>query len=301
MNYCLDLLSIQTPKHLRKGLENRKRLDCGNFEINIFETFESSTKVQIQHEGLSVSSMVRGSKIVYTQNGDSFEFLPGTSLILPKGETIYADFPTAKQNAPAQCATILIPNETINKQLEFLNATYPDKNKEWSIDFSTFHFNNNSELVRAFNEILQLVTKEGENFPLTDLLLKSFLIRIIEAQSAFKKDLNDMNVNSQLFVVKKYIKENLAHPISMQKLTEIGNCSKSTLYRLFENYCNKSPGEYILNERMVKSRNLLLNPDFNISDVAYLSGFTSVSYFVKQFKSFHNCTPGDFIRKFGVS
>ncbi len=300
MNYSLDLLSIQTPKHLRKGLENRTRLDCGDFEINIFETFESSTKVQIQHEGLSVSSMVRGNKIVYTQKGDTFEFLPGTSLILPKGETIYADFPTAKQNTPAQCATILIPQGTINKQLDFLNTTYPDKSEEWKIDFSTFHFNNNSELVRAFNEILQLVTKEGKNFPLTDLLLKSFLIRIIEAQSAYKKDLNEMNQNSQLFVVKKYIKENLSNPISLEKLTEIGNCSKSTLYRLFENYCQKSPGGYILNERMNKSRNLLLNPDFNISDVAYLSGFTSVSYFVKQFKTFHNCTPGDFVRKFGV-
>lgn len=299
MNHCVDLLSIQTPKHLRAGLENRKRLDCGDFEVNIFETFEPSTKVQIHHEGLSVSSMIRGRKTVYTEDGDAFEFTPGTSLILPKGKTIYADFPHAKDSNPVQCATILIPSETLETQINFLNKTYP--RSTWGIDYSRLHIHNDSELVRAFNEILQLVSKSPANFPLTDLLLKSFLIRVIEAQSSHKKEVSNMPINSRVYVVKKYIKENIGNPISTQALTRIANCSKSTLYRLFENYCGQSPGEYILKERMMRSRNLLLDPDLNISDVAYQTGFTSVSYFVKQFKTFHNCTPGDFIRKFEIS
>jgi AraC-like DNA-binding protein len=68
---------------------------------------------------------------------------------------------------------------------------------------------------------------------------------------------------------------------------------------MFETYCGKTPGAYILQERMVNARNLLLQADSNISDVAYQTGFSSLSYFVKQFKAFHNCTPGDFIKKFG--
>lgn len=300
MTHYIDLLSIQTPKHLRKGFENRTRFDCGNFEINIFETFQSSTKVQIQYEGLSISGMIRGHKIVYAPNGKAFEFLPGTSLILPQGETIHADFPNADEKNPVQCATILIPHSVLQKQLADLNEIYPNENQTWELDFKHFHFNNNSALVRTFNEFLGQVTKNEKSLALNDLLLKTFLVRIIEAQNDHKTELSQMAMNNQLFLVKKYIKENLASQLTMEDLMEIGNCSKSTLYRMFESYCNQSPGAYILHERMALARNLLLNPTTNISDVAFLSGFSSVSYFTKQFRLQNNCTPRDFIKKFAV-
>lgn len=38
--------------------------------------------------------------------------------------------------------------------------------------------------------------------------------------------------------------------------------------------------------------------DATIANVAYQTEYSSVSYFVKQFKSFHDCTPGNYIRKF---
>ncbi len=300
MNYYIDLLSIQTPKHLRTGLEHRTKFDCGDFSVYIFETFQSSTKVQIQYEGLSISSMIRGSKVVHAKDGNNFEFLPGASLILPEGETIYADFPGADKKTPAQCATIIIAHDTIRQQLLALNKNYNSDNLEWKLDLTTLHFNNNSGLARAFNELIQLATQNNKNYPLSDLMLKSFLVRIIEAQNEHKQETNDATINNQLFLIKSFIKENIGKSIKTEELMEIGNCSKSTLYRLFEAYCNKSPGEYILHQKMSKARNLLLNPELNISDVAYMIGFTSVSYFIKQFKAFQNCTPGDYIKKFAV-
>lgn len=298
MSYTIDLLSIQTPEHLRSGQEHQTRFDCGEFEVNIFETFQSSTKVKITYQGLSISSMIRGYKTVFTQGGETFKFLPGSSLILPEGETIYADFPEADLKNPVQCATILISSESLEGQLKFLNENYPE-NENWSLDFSNFHFNNNSGLVRAFNELLQVATQDEPNLPLSDLLLKSFLIRIIESQKEHVREENSLQSNSQLHVIKNFIKENLGQPLNSELLMKIGNCSKSTLHRMFETYCGITPGAYILQERMLNARNLLLQADSNISDVAYKTGFSSLSYFVKQFKAFHNCTPGDYIKKFG--
>ena len=298
MSYTIDLLSLQTPEHLRSGQEHQTRFDCGEFEVNIFETFQSSTKVKITYQGLSISSMIRGYKTVYTQGGEAFKFLPGTSLILPEGETIFADFPEADLKNPVQCATILISSESLEGQLKFLNENYPE-NENWSLDFSNFHFNNNSGLVRAFNELLQVATQDEPNLPLSDLLLKSFLIRIIESQKEHAREQNSLQSNSQLHVIKNFIKENLGQPLNSELLMKIGNCSKSTLHRMFETYCGITPGAYILQERMLNARNLLLQADSNISDVAYKTGFSSLSYFVKQFKAFHNCTPGDYIKKFG--
>jgi AraC family transcriptional regulator len=299
MTHYIDLLSIQTPKHLRKGFENRTRYHCGNFEINIFETFQSSTKVQIQYEGLSISGMIRGHKIVTTKEGERFEFLPGTSLILPEGEIIFADFPNADEKNPVQCATILIPHDTMELQMNYLDELYPKENK-WELDFQQFHFANNSGLVRAFNEILQLTQTKNPSSALKDLLLKSFLVRIVEAQRDFTNEQNHLQLNNQLLLIKKYIKENLQHPLHTEVLMEIGNCSKSSLFRMFENYCSKTPGEYVLHERMALARNLLLNPNHSISEVAFLSGFSSDSYFSKQFKAHNHCTPKEFVKRFGL-
>ncbi|SEG14702.1 helix-turn-helix domain-containing protein [Sphingobacterium lactis] len=298
MNHLIDLLSIQTPEHLRTGHEYQTRFDCGSFEVNVFETFQSSTKVRISYAGLSISSMIRGYKTVFNKQGNTFKFLPGTSLILPEGETIYADFPEADPNNPVQCATILIPKESMEQQLDYLNEHYPEQRK-WALDYDNFHFNNNSALVRAFNELLQVAIQEEPNIPLADLLLKSFLIRLIDAQIQHVQENKTLQMNSQLLVIKKYIRENIGQTLNTEVLMRIGNCSKSTLHRLFETYCGKTPGSYILQERMLNARNLLLRADSNVSDVAYKTGFSSLSYFVKQFKAFHNCTPGDFVRKFG--
>lgn len=300
MTYAIDLLSIQTPKHLRKGFENRTRFDCGSFEINIFETFQSSTKVQIQYEGLSISGMIRGRKVVHAHDGKSVEFLPGTSLILPEGETVYADFPDADQHRPVQCATLLIPHVTLEELLRYFEANYPKQGRKWELDFHHYHIHNNSPLVRAFNELLQLTQSPKQNMALYDLLLKSFLVRIIDAQDEHIREADTIGVNDQLFLIKQYIKGNLSSDISIEQLMQVGNCGRSTLYRMFDSYCSKSPGEYILKERMSLARNLLLDPNHNISDVAFRSGFSSVSYFTKQFKSQNNCTPRDFIKKFGV-
>lgn len=300
MAYTIDLLSLQTPEHLRNGLENRSRFDCGAFEVNVFETYQSSTKVQIAYDGLSISSMIRGNKVIYTREGKRYRFVPGTSLILAEGEMIFADFPDADPKKPVQCATILIPKETIEKYMRYFSENYPNEYDKWALDFTSFHFNNNSGLVRTLNELLQVATEATPNYPLNDLLLKSLLVRIVQARNEHEDiiDQNNLTMNTRLLLVKKYIKENMDQRIDTNTLMQVGNCSKSSLHRMFENYCGISPGAYILQERMKSACNMLLQTDNNISDVAYQTGYSSVSYFVKQFKSFHRCTPGDFIRKY---
>lgn len=256
--------------------------------------------MQIQYDGLSISGMIRGYKIVHTTDGESLVFEPGTSLILPVGKTIYADFPEASEHHPVQCATILIAHDKLKQQLHTLDILYPHEAGSWHIDFEQMHINNNSELVRAFNELLQLTTVANQNETLNDLLLKSFLVRIIHAQRADKAEKEFLQMNDQLFKVKKFIKEHLSEPISIEQLTAIGNCSKRTLFRFFEHYCQRTPGGYILYERMALARNLLLHPDHNISSVAYNCGFTSVSYFTKQFKLYNSCTPKEFVKRFAL-
>lgn len=300
MTHYIDLLSIQTAKHLRQGFEKRVRFDGGHFEVNIFETFQSSTKVKITYEGLSISGMIRGRKVVQTESGEVLDFVPGTSLILHEGQSILADFPDAGPHTPVQCVTVLIPQEKLVEQVDFLRKNYPDQVGEWDVEQKTSYFYNNSSLVRSFNELIQVVMQPEKNPALNDLLFKTFLILVMEAQKDRAPEVLAHRANQPLVVVKNFIQKNLDKNLSMELLAEVGNCSKSKLYRLFDEYCQLSPGAYVLKERMAYAQNLLLQPDSNISDVAYALGYSSVSYFVKQFKAVYHYTPGEYVKKFGV-
>lgn len=300
MSHYIDLLDLQTPTHLRSELEHRTQFDLGAFEVNIFETYQPSTQVRIQYEGLSISSMIRGRKIVYDQQGQTREFLPGTSLLLSENETIYADFPQASLQNPVQCATILINKDTLAKKLEFLNTYYPNKNQAWKLELGQFLFKNNAAWVRAVNELLQLALNDRENTTLADLLLKSLLVRMLSEQRVQNDNQNPIITDDRLHLVKQFIQSNLEKPIKNEDLSKVANCSSSSIYRMFEEHCQMSPGAYILQRRLNKAQNLLLQPNLNISEVCFQSGFNTVSYFVKQFKAHVNCTPKEFSKKFRI-
>lgn len=200
---------------------------------------------------------------------------------------------------PVQCATILISKETIEKQLKYLNEHYPRKGEVWDIAFNGFLFNNNSGWVRAVNELLQIAMQKRDNVALSDLHLKSLLVRVIEEQRLQQSYSAGLQQNDKLQVVKTYIKNNLDKLLKTEDLCRVANCSKSSIYRMFDESCKMTPGAYILQERLLKAKNALLNENVNISEVAFLCGFSTVSYFAKQFKIHNACTPRDFIKKFG--
>ena len=52
--------------------------------------------------------------------------------------------------------------------------------------------------------------------------------------------------------------------------------------------------EYIRSVRLIKSEELIINTDLNISEIVYSVGFTSRSYFSKIFKERYDCTPSDY-------
>lgn len=67
--------------------------------------------------------------------------------------------------------------------------------------------------------------------------------------------------------------------------------SASKLQEGFKILHNRTVRDFIINERMKKSEQLIRTTDLNISEVVYSIGFTSRSYFSKIFKQKYNCSP----------
>lgn len=79
-------------------------------------------------------------------------------------------------------------------------------------------------------------------------------------------------------------------------LAEQMRMSHSGLYRKVRTLTGYSISSYILNIRMEKAKQMLLESDDSISDVAMRCGFDDSSYFTRTFRSSFGCTPSQ-VRK----
>ena len=100
--------------------------------------------------------------------------------------------------------------------------------------------------------------------------------------------------------VEEIVQSNISDPeFSVDQLIVMVNMSRSQLYRKFKATTDKNPSEYIRILRLKHAANLILKKEFTISEIAFMSGFGNVSYFITCFKKHFGTPPGKFIDSSG--
>ncbi len=84
---------------------------------------------------------------------------------------------------------------------------------------------------------------------------------------------------------------NIEEPISPAILAADVGMSTRQLERLFRRYLNRSPKRYYMELRLQKARNLLMQTDMSVINVALACGFSSPSHFSKCYRSHYDTTP----------
>ncbi len=92
------------------------------------------------------------------------------------------------------------------------------------------------------------------------------------------------------------VSENLNNPkFRMDDIAEMLNMSRANFYRKISGVLDISPNDYLKMERLRKAAKLLVERDLSISEVSYMVGFGSPSYFAKCFHSQFGIQPKDFV------
>ncbi|MEX1234747.1 MAG: GlxA family transcriptional regulator [Roseovarius sp.] len=84
---------------------------------------------------------------------------------------------------------------------------------------------------------------------------------------------------------------NIEEPISPATLARDAGMSTRQLERLFRRYLSRSPKRYYMELRLQKARNLLMQTDMTVINVALACGFSSPSHFSKCYRAHYNTTP----------
>ena len=95
----------------------------------------------------------------------------------------------------------------------------------------------------------------------------------------------------KLSQVIQIMEKNIEEPISPSVLAKDVGMSTRQLERLFRRYLNRSPKRYYMELRLQKARNLLMQTDMSVINVALACGFASPSHFSKCYRAHYNTTP----------
>ena len=95
----------------------------------------------------------------------------------------------------------------------------------------------------------------------------------------------------KLSQVIQIMEQNIEEPISPSLLAKDVGMSTRQLERLFRRYLNRSPKRYYMELRLQKARNLLMQTDMSVINVALACGFASPSHFSKCYRAHYQTTP----------
>lgn len=84
---------------------------------------------------------------------------------------------------------------------------------------------------------------------------------------------------------------NIEEPVSPARLAADAGMSPRQLERLFSRYLGRSPKRYYMELRLERARNLLLQTEMGVMEIALACGFTSTAHFSKCYRATYGCTP----------
>ncbi|MDE5934737.1 MAG: response regulator, partial [Muribaculaceae bacterium] len=121
-------------------------------------------------------------------------------------------------------------------------------------------------------------------------------VRIQAITEAETKPIEAESVNEKnLAKIAKIIEDNISDPdLNVNMLCERSGIPNKQLYRLVKKYMGTAPLDYIRRVRLQKAALLLSQNRFTVSEISYMVGFKTPSYFAKCFQSQYGVKPSQY-------
>lgn len=119
------------------------------------------------------------------------------------------------------------------------------------------------------------------------------IISVIGRKNAYMMS-GGSDTNKRFEMVCEYIHNNFAKSLTLKELATMCSLSESRFSHLFTEIFGKSPKQYIMNVRMENAKELLLDSDMSVLEVASAVGIDDQNYFSRIFKKHCGISPTEF-------
>lgn len=139
----------------------------------------------------------------------------------------------------------------------------------------------------------------SSEFALSYLKILILKVITINFEDTIMKPISDVQQSFDdklLENILNFIHKNTYENIDVQQLCTKFSISTSKLHSLFKSNINDTPKAYINNIKLKKSKDLIKESNYTISEISEILGFTSVHYFSKKFKKTYNFSPREYLK-----
>ncbi|MGN0294179.1 MAG: helix-turn-helix domain-containing protein [Lachnospiraceae bacterium] len=244
------------------------------------------------HNYLEIGVCRYGEGTMYLGN-NKVPYCDGTITVIPK------DFPhhtCGVDSNPQKWEYLFVDSDTFLKDIYAENPHYAvNLLKRLHSRMFLTHSRQNPELASVLDLIFREM--EGKNEfrrETVKSLLHAALLKIIELNKPEdmpeKFEVENMNFGSIVEAL-HYIEQNFAEEIRIGELARICNMSETHFRRVFAEYMNVSPVEYINLVRIEKACELMGKSDERVQDIGAKVGFPISTTFSRNFKNVTGMSP----------
>lgn len=197
--------------------------------------------------------------------------IPYIKRLLNNDLNVLGDFGEKLQNKES---TILINNSTISLQMR----------------------NILKEIVNPSQELSGVLRKVFIETHINDLILSVILQKKeISEQTQASSTLSEFDIN-KIYKAREIILEKIDEPCSLIELARLSGINDFKLKKGFKDVFGTTVFKYLFEVRMERSKTLILEGKFTISEIAFMIGYKNPAHFTAAFKRKFGRLPSDFRR-----
>ena len=181
----------------------------------------------------------------------------------------------------------LTPGVSDNWHEVLLNKVYPYNKKTYTL-------------------IKTLVQESSTGIPYMDslmlCLLTETIIRLLQSEyivsTAPPSSVARQNYQDELFErIIAYVESKIYEPLTIAEICQQFSMSRSSLQLLFKNAVNQSPKKYISDMKLERSRQMLRENKYTVSEISLKLGYSSIHYFSNAFNQKYHISPSEYAKR----
>ena len=264
-----------------------------------YEKMGKNWSVAVRNDYLAKKHWHNEYEILYVMAGTTYVNVDGVNYEVISGETFFISPGAVHYYAePSEFNKICVVRLTE----EFLKCFSVEVKHVYTVFLSdVLHIRENPRISVIIEEIQTVFEIEEEVFVESILIGKSLELLIYLYQNQFliseRASVRRNNDSECMDKMIEYIREHLQDKITLSDVAVHLGFSESYCSKYIKKKTNMNFLEYLNNERIEKAKQMLRLSDAPVTEIAYITGFSSIQSFNRVFKSFCEVSPTEYRKR----
>ncbi|MDH5573674.1 MAG: AraC family transcriptional regulator [Gammaproteobacteria bacterium] len=283
---------------------------CSLYPLDNVRTFLSNKNSSIIYKSLRqniidaevyIKSVViiyvtRGEQIIRKYDGAEIVVSEDELVMLPKDVYLASDLVT--DHNLFESFLFFIDDSIIEK---FCLLAKSNKESKTSKNLPDLYTSSADHLLKAYiRSLLEVYGNIQNSIELLELKLLElmFLLALQDNGNHFTARLSNYKKPAAKRNIKSFMEQYYLKNLGLEDYALLTGRSVATFIRDFKNIYSVTPNQWLIDKRLEKAREFLVNQDWPVTETALEVGYESTSHFIKAYKAKYGLTPNKDRKKF---